>query len=218
MEINYKKVFFLTILSMVAIGSFLYLSKNTVKEDRQSMPDKDITSGLVVMSIPQKDLKLKNKNSVTKKEDYIVKRKDFINENPFVEKDIEEINEIYPYKSDIKPLSGYSFEKDSLSKLNIGDRINLPEINGFTFELKISKKIINSDGSVSFKATINGEDNKYFAVLTEGENSSFISLFSPEGSFELESRGDSGYVYDSNKIKNKRIDFNKTDVLIPKKK
>jgi len=131
--------------------------------------------------------------------------------NPFFEQNIEDMN--YKAKKDVNPILSYKFEQKSIYNLKCGDKITLPEINGFQFELNILNKTYNNDGSVSLKAEILGEDEKYFAILTEGENNSFITAFTPEGSFEFETNKDEGYVYDANQIKRIRINYSKPDYI-----
>jgi hypothetical protein len=76
-----------------------------------------------------------------------------------------------------------------------------------------SDKIIHKDGSTSITGNLINSNKKYSVVLTQGKNSSFGSLTTPEGTYEIEVLNGKGYVYSVNDIDKKRIDYTKEDVI-----
>lgn len=218
---EYKGLITTFIVVVIFGGLYFIFSSEDIKETKKSKitEKKEIQ---VKDNIKKEEIKIKKdikEDKANIKEEGKEKMSSKYIENAFEENDIENIAERYPYKSDVKPVSGYSFLKKSIKNLSVNDTLVLPEINGERFEIKATKRIENSDGSVSITGNVNELDNKnYFAVMTEGKNSSFITLYSPEGVFEFESRGTDGYIYNTKDIKRKRIDYSKPDFLVPKTK
>jgi len=131
----------------------------------------------------------------------------------FLESSINIVSQEFPQKDGIEPLSAIEIKKDSISKVKIGDTITLPFVDDAKYRAKISDKIIHKDGSTSITGNLINSNKKYSVVLTQGKNSSFGSLTTPEGTYEIEVLNGKGYVYSVNDIDKKRIDYTKEDVI-----
>lgn len=118
-------------------------------------------------------------------------------------------------RDNILPIVMFKIERKTIKNLILGDLIDLPTINGITYTGKVIQKKKNSNGSVTIITKLQGEDDKHYSVLTEGDSTSFISIFSPSGNFELNSVNGYGYGYSSKDIRDTMIDFSKKDTIIP---
>ena len=204
-----KKIILLITLSLIILFFFINFNKETIVFNTPKT-DSNLNKKSINKTIPIKEnLKIIKKKSEYKKETKIILYSEIFNEIP-----IEDISSTISIKKGINPLLAFSMKEGILRNLSIGDKFNLPEINGDVYTLVIDTKINNANGSVSLSAKLDNEDSKYFSVITEGHNSSFITIQSPEGIYELESFNGKGYVYSSREIKNKWIDYSKKDYII----
>ncbi|HEO97898.1 MAG TPA: hypothetical protein ENO02_01205 [Epsilonproteobacteria bacterium] len=154
--------------------------------------------------------KIKQANSPV----YIVKKGERV-EDAFEYASVDDMEEKIPFKKNVKPIEAFTLKTGSIKKLRKGDTIVLPEINNIEYELKVSDRQKNADGSITLRAEIVDDDSISFSLMTEGQNTAFITLSSPEGTYQLEVYNGNGYVYDTNDIKRARIDYSKTDAMLP---
>lgn len=147
---------------------------------------------------------------------YIKEKRVF--DNAFEPIDITELRTSYPPMKGVEPISAFILKQNTIKDLYNGDTLTLPEINGYDYSLKIEKRVLNTNGSVTLEASLEGEDRTQLSILTEGDKTSFITLSTSEGIFEIQTLNGKGYVYSSADIKNARIDYSKTDTLIPHQK
>ncbi len=136
----------------------------------------------------------------------------------FIESSINIVAQDLEQKNGVDPLSAIEINKNSISKVKVGDVIVLPFVDAAKYKAKISEKIVHNDGSTSIVGDLVNTDKQYSIVLTEGKHSSFGSLRTPEGAYEIEVVNGKGYIYSVNEIDNKYIDYNKADVIEIKKK
>jgi hypothetical protein len=136
----------------------------------------------------------------------------------FVEIDPNELKEELPTKDGIKPTLAVKVPKNSLSGLNVGDIIELPPVGQGSYEAKIDEKIIHENGSISVTGNLIDGQEKYSVVITQGKNSTYATITTPDGAFEIESRNGVEYIYSVEEINKKYMDHTKSDVLIPPKK
>jgi hypothetical protein len=132
-----------------------------------------------------------------------------------VEIDLEEVKKTFPTKEGISPLIAVEIPKGTITKLEIGDKISLPYMGAGEYEATITEKTTHKNGSVSVSGNLSDSGIQYSVVLTEGKNMSFGTVTTPNGSFEIETKNGQGYVYSTDKIDQKWIDYSKSDTLEP---
>jgi hypothetical protein len=132
-----------------------------------------------------------------------------------VEIDLEEVKKTFPTKEGISPLIAVEIPKGTITKLEIGDKISLPYMGAGEYEATITEKTTHKNGSVSVSGNLSDSGIQYSVVLTEGKNMSFGTVTTPNGSFEIETKNGQGYVYSTDNIDQKWIDYSKSDTLEP---
>lgn len=130
-----------------------------------------------------------------------------------VESDLNEIGKKFAPKEGITPVAGIEISKGTISSLKVGDRVLLPYMGTGEYEAEISAKTTHANGSVSVTGNLLDGTNQYSVVLTEGKNTAFGTVSTPDGSFEIETKDGQGYVYSTDEIDNKWIDYNQSDTL-----
>ena len=133
----------------------------------------------------------------------------------YTEIDQDDLEKEMPSRKGFSHRLAVNISNNSISKLNVGDVIQLPSVGQVDYQATIDKKIVHKNGSVSVTANLNGNSN-YSAVLTEGKNNSYATFSTPEGSFELETRNGKGYIYSVREMEDKLINPNKDDFIDPK--
>lgn len=132
-----------------------------------------------------------------------------------VESDMNEIKNKLPLKKGVTPIIGVEIAKNSITQLKVGDTIALPYMGSGEYEAKIESKTTHANGSVSVSGNLLDSGNQYSVVLTEGKNSAFGTVTTPNGSFEIETKDGQGYVYSTDEIDQAWIDHSKGDTLHP---
>jgi hypothetical protein len=220
-----KKVIIFIVLLSTAVLSYLLLSNSNqdtasikekileapqLEEEELIFDDKELDN-LDMLEEDIKALKMEKIKPLVRKQEELEKEvKDII-----VEADIEEVKEHFPTKKGISPLIAIAMPKGVVSQLNIGDKISLPYMGSGEYEATITSKTTHKNGSVSITGNLDDLGNDYSIVLTEGKNMSFGTINTPDGTFEIESKNGEGYVYSTNSIDNKWIDYSKSDTLEP---
>ena len=134
-----------------------------------------------------------------------------------VETDMEEVKKSFPSKSEVAPLIAIEIPKGAVSKLKVGDKISLPYMGAGEYEAIVTSKTTHKNGSISVSGNlIDSGEQQYLVVLTEGKNMTFGTVTTPNGSFEIESKNGQGFVYSTDTIDQKWIDYSKSDTLEPK--
>ena len=111
----------------------------------------------------------------------------------------------------VKPISALRMKQGTIKEIEVSDTILLPNIDGTVYELTITGKDISPRGNVSVDGSFSENGVNYSAILTEGSNAAFISMNTPEGTYEVELLDGIGFVYNSSDIDNTKIDYTKTD-------
>lgn len=138
--------------------------------------------------------------------------------NVFEDVDMDEMKEMIAPKKGVEPRGAFRLPKGTIKNLKIGDAITLPEIDGQQYVVNVIRREVNSNQSVTIKASIEGESSRYYSLMTEGEKTSFVTVTLPEGVYEMETVNGNGYVYNANDIRKAWIDPSKTDgVTVPKR-
>jgi hypothetical protein len=111
----------------------------------------------------------------------------------------------------VEPIAALRMKKNTIKEIELGDTILLPSIEGSTYELTVTHKEVSSRGNVSIDGSFSENGVKYTAILTEGSKATFISMNTPEGTYEIALLNGIGYVYANSDINKAKIDYTKTD-------
>jgi hypothetical protein len=133
----------------------------------------------------------------------------------FEEIDIDSVLTSITPIEDVKPIAALGMKKNSIKKIEIGDTVVLPSIDGSDYALTITHKDISSRGNVSIDGSFSENGITYSAILTEGTNAAFISMNTPEGTYEAELVNGIGYIYTSSDIVKAKVDPSKLDEIMP---
>jgi len=131
----------------------------------------------------------------------------------FKEIDIDTIRSILSPIKGVEPLLALRMKQHTLKEMVLGNTLVLPNINGVSYTLDITHKEVSSRGNTSIDGHFTENGVKYTAVLTEGDKATFISMSTPEGTYEIELLNGIGYAYSVNDIENEKIDYDKSDEL-----
>jgi len=217
-----KKLILFTAITLIAVTTYSFLppsnSNSTVTDDKE---EKILEAPMLedeALIFDEENLKLdsleEDENlSIEEVEPEMVQEESVEVKDIMVETDIEEVKKSFPSKEGVSPLIAVEIPKGSVSKLNIGDKILLPYMGAGEYEATITEKITHKNGSVSVTGNLDDLGNQYSVVLTEGKNMSFGTVTTPNGSFEIEAKNGQGYVYSTDTIDQKWIDYTKSDTL-----
>ena len=222
-----KKRIVFTAISLIAVTAYILLapsnSTSTVTDNKEEnildapmLEDEALIFDEESLKLDkvEKSLEEEDKNLVPKEvEPEMVQEESVEVNNIMVETDMEEVKKSFPAKEGISPLIAVEIPKGSVSKLNIGDKIALPYMGTGEYEATITGKITHKNGSVSVTGNLDDAGKRYSVVLTEGKNMSFGTVTTPDGSFEIETKDGQGYVYSTDTIDQKWIDYSKSDTL-----
>ena len=200
----------LTLVGYIGCSS---ISSPTIKSKQNSLTKSSDTKQVTMLNSTEVDKtsKLENKELTTLEDSTPVN-------NTFEDIDIDEMKTILVPKKGVEPRGAFRLPRGTIKKLQIGDAITLPEIDGQQYVVHVIRREVNSNQSVTIKASIEGESSRYYSLMTEGEKTSFITVTSPEGVYEMETVNGEGYVYNANDIRKAWINPSKTDgVAVPKR-
>jgi len=223
-----KKLILFTAILFVAITTYQFLapstSNSTVTDKIEE--EKILEAPLLedeALIFDEENLKFDNLEKSLEEEDKDLVPKEVVPEmvqeasrerkDIMVQTDIEEVKKSFPTKEGVSPLIAVEIPKGTVSKLNIGDKILLPYMGTGEYEATITEKTTHKNGSVSVTGNLDDAGNQYSVVLTEGKNMSFGTVTTPNGSFEIETKNGQGYVYSTDSIDQKWIDYTKSDTL-----
>ncbi|CAA6806880.1 MAG: Unknown protein [uncultured Sulfurovum sp.] len=128
----------------------------------------------------------------------------------------EDLLKKMPHKKLVAPVLGIKITENSIAKLSVGDVIKLPALGQVQYEAEITKVLTHKNGSTSATGNLIGDQNeKHSIILTEGKSTSYASISTPEGAFEIETIDGVGYVYSVKDIEDQYIDRSKEDILHP---
>ena len=206
-------------LALVAIGGYFWLtapqeSSEVQKVLTQTKKEKSVET--VVKEISDDEL-LDDKELLSTDEPFILAETSKIEAKSseplpvMSEIDMEELKTVLPSREDIKPVMALTIDSDMILGLKVGDEISIPLPTG-VYNAKIDYKKINSGVSVTLTGEFLDETNDYGITITQGKKSSFATITSPNGAFEIEMTNGKGYVYKSSDIE-KNIDYSESDTL-----
>lgn len=225
-----KKIIFFLLLVVVAIGVYFssVSSEKQVPEiitldDIEQIEDDFDEEPLLEELIEEKEenLSIKDIEKVLDLEDNELMPKEIEPEmvadalDIMVETEMADVEKNFPSKEGIKPVTAIEMSKNSVAKLNIGDTVSLPYMGTGQFDAKITAKTTHKNGSVTVSGNLVDSNSGHSVVLTEGKNMTFGTVTTPNGSYEIEVKNGQGYVYSTDEIDKKWIDYGKSDTLTP---
>jgi hypothetical protein len=168
-----------------------------------------------VFTAPKKQIKTESKKELNKIE---VNQTETIDNSRYVDdifvyEDMDELATRVAPKSGIKPVVALSIEQGAIKSLEIGDTVVLPVVGDIYYEMEITQKTVYPNNSISVDGTFSEDGIEYTAILTEGESSSFVSMTTPQGAYEVEIFSELGYMYSVNDIQKVRIDSSVSDTI-----
>lgn len=201
---------------VTGIAVWLIMTKSQMQEQRTVIAPKEELNVSQMQKIqPQKSVETLSVKSVEEKS--APKEEVLARSVSFELLDSQAAEIAIKKKSKVEPISGFSYEQGAVKKLNIGDTLLMPDIENVRYELKVTQKTLNSDGSVTIETSVeNGEPSNY-AIITEAQNATFVTLRAPGTVYEMEGVGGTGYIYSALEIKRAKIDYSVTDAMIPPK-
>lgn len=142
------------------------------------------------------------------------KSEDTKNQRIYIYKSIslEEAKLHHKPRPSIVPISAMTMTNHS--NLSVGDKLILPNIEGFDYEVIISYITAHNDGSKSITGAFSDEGISYTTTMTKDSTESFISLATPQGAYEIETIQGIGYIYRTHDIRKHLHPFPKDDGII----
>ena len=177
---------------------------------------KVIKKAIAATTIEEK-IKQENPHSEFKMEDTGIEPEKTINNtkiiSPFSEEAIDDMKLNLKPLEGVEPIAAIAMEHHSISRAKIGDTLVLPSIDGNSYEMIIKDKSISATGNVSVHGDYMENGISYHSIITEGKQSSFISMTTPTGTYEINLMNGQGYAYASADIENEKIDYTKSDTI-----
>ncbi len=214
-----KKILILVTTFIIALLLYVWLAEgNNVTPSSNThtniLETSTVTTVQTTPITPTNNIKKHPVINIAEEENYLEHQSYAI----FEELDMDEIRlDIEPIE-DVEPIAALRMKQGTIKEIEVGDTILLPSIDGNIYELAITHKEVSSRGNVSIDGSFSENSVNYSAILTEGNNAAFISMNTPEGTFEIELLNGIGYVYANNDIDKAKIDYSKSDeVNIPHK-
>lgn len=102
----------------------------------------------------------------------------------------------------------------SMAVLQPNDTLTLSDVEGEDYTLSIQSIETNNDGSISTTASYEDEGISYTTTITQSEKSTYITLATANGLYEIETRADTGYIYRTDTIRKQLQSRIPNDVII----
>lgn len=195
------------------LSTFLIVALYLWERENLSIGNKSIKTSQIPSHIQQQSVKshkIKDTPLLSSKKDALI---DDLTYEPFEEEAIDFVADKREKIKGVIPLSAVRMKKDSIKNMKIGDTLALPSIAGNTYTLQVTNRSLSKRGNVSINGNFRDNGSLYTTILTEGESSAYISLNTPEGSYEVIIQNGLGFVYSSAEIEKVRIDYTKSDQI-----
>lgn len=112
---------------------------------------------------------------------------------------------------DARPLK---LAKQQFSNLNVGDRVELPiPQTSASYDMSIKQVGRHRNGDKTLKGHLTNQP-QYAVIVTEGQNTTYATINTPDGSFMLEAKQDQGWLVAANDL-DSLADPNLPDYQIP---
>jgi len=206
-----KKIIPFTFIALYLI-IYLFQHFSAVKSEKS---EKKIEIGSITHTYPtvekSKTIIVQKKESPILTQTQTLKKESIV--KLFEEEDIDFVNLKMKYIDDVTPIAAIRMETNKIKNIQVGSTLLLPTIDGSHYTLKVKHRTISQRGTVSIDGDFSEDGNTYSAILTEGGKSTFISMSTPTGMYEVEIFEGLGYIYASSEIENAKIDFTQSDTL-----
>jgi len=121
-------------------------------------------------------------------------------------------------RNNVEPISAISITNHALSSLKAKDTLTLTDIEGDDYPLTIRSVRTYNDGTVTTTGVYSDEGLNYTTTITQAGGTSYITLSTPNGLYEIETSNDVGYVYDAKEIRRRLHRNHKDDMILYKPK
>jgi len=203
-------------LVLLAILVFLYFKPIKQKyEDTQKQPRLEMVS---VQKNKQDTMKINHKetskSTVSHKTISVEPQTNRHTNNDLYEPlSLEEAKMSTPARKNIAPIAAIRMTQE-MSQLHPNDMLTLSDIEGEDYTLTIHSIYQNNDGSTSTTANYTDEGITYTTTITQSEKSTYITLSTANGLYEIETRADTGYIYRTDSIRKALQSRTPNDVII----
>ena len=133
---------------------------------------------------------------------------------------IEEAKLTTPPRKKVAPIGAIQM-KQRISELQPNDTLTLSDVEGSDYTLTVQSTLTNNDGSASITANYEDEGITYTTTITQSDKSTYITLSTANGLYEIETNADTGYIYKTIDIRKQLQSRTPNDVIIlpiPKEK
>jgi hypothetical protein len=219
-----KKILLILFLTLIALAMMVwYFSQTTHKNELKgsTIPssetkNKKITS---LTHIPTKNTNL-TPPTPSKKSPEIQNEEEIIFQETelFETLSLEEARLITPPRNNVEPIAAIHITNHALATLKAKDTLTLTDIKGNDYPLTIRRVKTNYDGSVTTTGVYSDEGIHYTTTITQAKGTSYITLSTPTGLYEIETRNDVGYIYDVKDIRKRLHRNHKSDSILYKPK
>jgi putative lipase involved disintegration of autophagic bodies len=127
---------------------------------------------------------------------------------------IEEAKLTTKPRKNIAPIEAISLTESNTEELKVNDTLTLPNIEGVDYTIVISSIVKNSDNSHSLTGQFKDEGIAYTTTITKSTQSSYITLSTPQGTYEIETENGVGYIYKTSDIRKHLQKPNVNDVIV----
>lgn len=109
--------------------------------------------------------------------------------------DIDTVNSKFPSRKDAQPIMAVEMDSKTISNLVEGSEVEIA-IPNQTFVGVVEKKKYSMGKSIVITG-VSKENSDYGFLITQGEKSSFATVHSVDGIYEIEMRDGIGYIYNA---------------------
>jgi len=127
---------------------------------------------------------------------------------------IEEAKLTTKPRKNIAPIEVIIKNKLNTEELKVNDTLTLPNIEGVDYTIVISSIVKNNDNSHSLTGQFKDEGIAYTTTITKSTQSSYITLSTPQGRYEIETENGVGYIYKTSDIRKHLQKPNVNDVIV----
>ncbi len=216
----------LIIIFLVFLGTLGLFYSKPKEEILKIHTDKKIRITPVIKEKKEKTIPIIHKKSakktVTKESSSSTKmQKETPSQMPLYESlTIEEAKLSTPPRKKVAPIGAIQI-KQRMSELQPNDILTLSDVEGLDYTLTVQSTLINNDGSTSTTANYEDEGITYTTTITQSDKSTYITLSTANGLYEIETNADTGYIYKTIDIRKQLQSRTPNDVIIlpiPKEK
>jgi len=114
----------------------------------------------------------------------------------------------------IQPVGAIHLNNTHLTSLKYNDTFVLTDIEGIDYTMTVADIQKHNDESITTTGIYHDEGITYTTTITHTDQESFITLSTPQGIYEIETKDGIGYIYRSDAIRRQMHDSTKKDVIV----